>query len=231
MSTRTREVQIPVPDYDTSVSGLLIRPRDATALLVIGHGAGAGMTHAFLEQLATQLADNNIATLRYNFPYKEHGGKRPDRTAMLTATVQGAIEIAHKSGGSLPLFAGGKSMGGRMTSQAMAEGLLTDVVGLVFFGFPLHAAGKPGVSRADHLADAHAPMLFLQGTRDRLADIGLMRGVISDLGRFATMHVIEDADHSFNMLKRSGRCNADAINELATQTGNWVKSVIAPSAT
>ena len=231
MPASAREIKIPVPDHDTNVGALLTQPSDAIALLVIGHGAGAGMTHPFLEQLAGQLAVNRIATLRYNFPYKEHGGKRPDRKAVLMGTVQAAVEVARKSAGSLPLFAGGKSMGGRMTSQSMAAGSLVNIDGLVFFGFPLHAPGKPGVSRADHLADAHAPMLFFQGTRDRLADIGLMRDVVTHLGRFATLHIIEDADHSFSMLKRSGRSNADAISDLAAETAKWVNTVIAPAKT
>ena len=220
------EIEIAVPEHDTRVSGLLLRPPEARALLVLGHGAGAGMTDAFLESLAQLMADSGIATLRYNFPYKEHGGKRPDRTRVLTDTVQAAIAVASSVAKDLPLFAGGKSMGGRMTSTEMAAMKFPDVRGLVFVGFPLHAPGKPGVSRADHLAEVHAPMLFLQGTRDRLADIGLMRNVVADLGRFAKLHVIEDADHSFKLLKKSGRSNADALQELATETDKWIDSVL-----
>lgn len=229
MSAQASELKITIADHATHVSGLLLRPDNAIALLVLGHGAGAGMTHPFMENLAQQLADGGVATLRYNFPYKEHGGKRPDRTATLTATTQAAAEVAAELAGGLPVFAGGKSMGGRMTSMAMAEGSLPEIKGLVFFGFPLHAAGKASKTRADHLAEVHAPMFFLQGTRDRLAEIGLMRTVVSDLGSFATLHVIEDADHTFSMLKRSGRTNADAITELSLETLRWINGILTPT--
>ncbi|MBT8132258.1 MAG: dienelactone hydrolase family protein, partial [Gammaproteobacteria bacterium] len=218
MTVEITDLSIPVGEHETSVSGLYLKPEEPKAVLALGHGAGAGMTHVFMEQLAAQLGEHGIATLRYNFPYKEHGGKRPDRTPVLTGTIKAVFEVARQLADGSPIFAGGKSMGGRMTSQTMAVEQFSDLKGLVFYGFPLHPAGKPGVARADHLADAHAPLLFLQGSRDRLADIGLIRGVVSDLGSFATLHVIEDADHSFNMLKRSGRSNADAIAELALET-------------
>lgn len=227
MPPPARDIKIPLPDDGLEVSGLLVTPETARSMLVIGHGAGAGMTHPFLDSLSQLLAVADVATLRYNFPYKEHGGKRPDRTRVLTDTVKAAVAAARKHAGDLPLFAGGKSMGGRMTSLQLAEEHLDGVRGLVFFGFPLHPAGKPGKTRADHLAQVHTPMLFLQGSRDRLADIGLMRNIVTDLGSFATLHVIEDADHSFAMLKRSGRSNADALAELADQAGKWIDAMLA----
>ncbi len=199
-----------------------MRPRRAVAMLVLGHGAGAGMTHQFMETLAKALADERIATLRFNFPYKEQGGRRPDSEPVLLDTVRAAVAAGRAATRGSPVFVGGKSMGGRMASRAMAAAEL-DVSGLVFFGFPLHAAGKPDLRRATHLASIERPMLFLQGTRDRLAEIGRMRNVVADLGRLATLHVIEDADHSFAMLKRSGRTNADAIAELASQTARWIE--------
>ena len=216
-------VEIPVASQDTAVSGLFLRPRGATALLVLGHGAGAGMTHQFMDALAQSLAAERIASLRYNFPYKEHGGKRPDPEPVLHDTVRAAVRAGREAARGLPLFVGGKSMGGRMASKAMAAAEL-DVEGIVFFGFPLHAAGKPGLRRAAHLATIERPMLFLQGTRDRLAEIGRMRNVVTDLGHLARLHVIEDADHSFAMLKRSGRTNADAIAELASETARWIEA-------
>lgn len=197
------------------------------ALLVLGHGAGAGMTHAFMNQLAESLAQHRIATLRYNFPYSEQGNRRPDREAVLTDTVRAAVDAGHVLAQRLPLFVGGKSMGGRMASRAMAADPLPGVEGLIFFGFPLHAAGHNEVRRAAHLAEIEKPMLFLQGTRDRLAQIDLIRNVVADLGRLADLHVIEGADHSFNMLKRSGRTNADAIDELATLSAQWMEARLA----
>ncbi|NND61013.1 MAG: alpha/beta hydrolase [Gammaproteobacteria bacterium] len=179
------------------------------------------MTHQFMEQLANDLADARIATLRFNFPYKEHGGRRPDREAVLLETVRAAVATGREAARRLPVFVGGKSMGGRMASRAMAAGQL-DVEGIVFFGFPLHVAGKPNVRRAAHLTRVQQPMLFLQGTRDRLADLELMRHVVADLGELATLHVIDGADHSFNMLKRSGRTAADAVTELAQRSAEWM---------
>ncbi len=217
------KIDIAITAQETSVSGVLLRPRGAIALLVLGHGAGAGMTHQFMEALATALAENRIATLRYNFPYKEHGGRRPDPEPVLLDTVKAAVAAGRNAVPRLPVFVGGKSMGGRMASRAVAEAQL-DVDGIVFFGFPLHAAGKPDLRRATHLAAIECPMLFLQGTRDRLAEIGRMRNVVTDLGLLAALHVIEDADHSFAMLKRSGRSNAEAIAELASEAASWIQS-------
>ena len=191
---------------------------------MLGHGAGAGMTHTFMKQLSDALAAHAIATLRYNFPYTEHGGRRPDREAVLTDTVRAAVDAGHVLAQRLPLFVGGKSMGGRMASRANAAEPLAGIEGLIFYGFPLHASGRNEVRRAAHLAEIEKPMLFLQGTRDRLAQIDLMRSVVADLGRLAELHVIEGADHSFNMLKRSGRSNAEVIDELATHSASWIES-------
>jgi len=203
------------------VSALLELPPDARCLLVLGHGAGAGMRHPFMESLAQELAAARVATLRYQFPYMEHRRGQPDRPDLLMATVAAAVRKAAEAAPGLPLLAGGKSMGGRMTSQAAAKGLLPRVKGLVFFGFPLHPPKQPGTKRADHLADVEAPMLFLQGTRDTLADLTLLRPICEQLGRRATLHVIETADHSFHMLKSAKRGDADVLRELAETTARW----------
>jgi len=187
------------------VSALLERPDTARWLLVLGHGAGAGMRHRFMEGSASALAARGIATFRYQFPYVEKHASRPDPQPILLATVQSAVAVAHVAAGDLPLLAGGKSMGGRMTSLAWANEPLSDVRGIVFFGFPLHPAGSPDTARAEHLKRVAAPMLFLQGTRDKLADLALLRPVIERLGPKATLHVVEGADHSFEVPERSGR--------------------------
>jgi predicted alpha/beta-hydrolase family hydrolase len=199
---------------DAQVSGVLLRPKNAVALLVLAHGAGAGMRHAFMEALSAELATRGIATLRFNFPYMEGARRAPDRPPRLIASVCAAIATAKETAGDLPLFAGGKSMGGRMTSLAASEEALDSVAGIVFFGFPLHPAGKPSTQRGDHLAAVEAPMLFLQGTRDRLADLALLEPVCRKLGTNAMLHIVEGADHSFHVLKRSGRTEADVISEL-----------------
>ena len=196
------------------VGGLWRRPRGATAALVLAHGAGAGMRHAFMEAAAAALAERGIATLRFQFPYMEAGKRRIDPRPLLQASVVAAIGEARRRARGLPLFAGGKSMGGRMTSMAAAASGLEGVVGLVFFGFPLHPAGRPGTERALHLAEVPLPMLFLQGTRDKLADLELLRPVCADLGERATLHVTEGADHGFSVLKRSGRTDAEVLAEL-----------------
>ncbi len=205
------------------VSALLCRPEKARRLLVLGHGAGAGMSHPFMEKLAGELASVEVATLRYQFPYMEERRRAPDRPAVLMATVVAAVRAAAAPG--LPLLAGGKSMGGRMTSQAAAQHELDGVRGLVFFGFPLHPPKQPGTKRADHLAKVTVPMLFLQGTRDTLADLQLLRPVCAKLGPRATLHVIETADHSFHMLKRSGRSDAEVLRELAETTVSWAEGI------
>jgi len=220
------ELRIEVPG-NGEVSALLLRPQDARWLLVLAHGAGAGMSHPFLQKLADELAGVGIATLRYQFPYMESrmGARRraPDPPATLMATVAAAVRRATAAAPHLPLLAGGKSMGGRMTSQAAAQGLLSEALGLVFFGFPLHPPNKPGTSRAEHLARVPVPMLFLQGTRDTLADLKLLRPVCAKLGRSATVHVIDSADHSFHVLKRSGKDDAAVMRELAETTSSWAE--------
>ncbi len=203
------------------VSALVTRPEDARWMLVLAHGAGAGMEHPFMESLATGLAAHGVASFRYQFPYTERGSRRPDPPALLEATVRSAVEAAAPIAGPLPLLAGGKSMGGRMTSQAAAKGPLDGVRGIAFFGFPLHAIGKPGAERADHLNDVDLPMLFLQGSRDRLAELELLEPVIRRLGDRATLHVVEEADHSFHVPARSGRTDADVLDEISRRTAGW----------
>lgn len=223
MSDRTAELlRVRVPE-DGVVSALWLRPADARALLLFGHGAGAGMRHAFMEAAAAALANHGIATLRYQFPYMEAGGGPPDRAPRLLATVRAACETAAGLAAEhrLTLLAGGKSMGGRMTSAAAAEVPLPGVRGLVFFGFPLHPAGRPGTARAAHLGSVGLPMLFLQGTRDRLADLDLLRPTLDSLEPPPTLHVVANADHGFHVLKRSGRTDEEVIDELATQVAGW----------
>lgn len=220
----SQELRVDVAGHG-DVSALLLRPQNARWLLVLGHGAGAGMRHPFMENLAEELARAEIATMRYQFPYLEQrmGVRRraPDAPAVLAATVAAAVRAAVNAAPALPLLAGGKSLGGRMTSQAAAQGLLESVRGLVFFGFPLHPPKKPGVSRAEHLAKVPMPMLFLQGTRDALADLNLLRPVCAKLGNRATLHVIDSADHSFHVLKRSGKDDSAVLSELAETTASW----------
>jgi len=203
------------------VSALLIRPPTARWLLVLGHGAGAGMAHPFLVRLAAELAEAQIATLRYQFPYMEERRRVPDKPELLVATVAAAVRVAAETAPELPLLAGGKSMGGRMTSQAAAQNLLGSVKGLVFFGFPLHPPNRPGTKRAEHLAKVGMPMMFLQGTRDTLADLTLLRSVCAKLGSRATLHIIPEADHSFHVLKKSGKTDGEVMTELAQTTAAW----------
>jgi uncharacterized protein len=205
------------------VSALLLRPEKAKWLLVLGHGAGAGMHHPFMSNLANALAAVGVATLRYQFPYMEERRKVPDAPAVLTATVAAAVWAAAKAAPGLPLFAGGKSMGGRMTSQAAAQQPLEGVRGLIFFGFPLHPPNRPGAKRAEHLAKVNVPMLFLQGTRDTLADLKLLKPICAKLGERAALHIIETADHSFHVLKKSGRTDEEVLHELAVATAAWAE--------
>lgn len=204
-----------------TVSALLVRPDNARWLLLLAHGAGAGMRHPFMQELADQLAGVGVATLCYQFPYMEQRRHRPDSPAILTTAVAAALHTAHQVAPGLPLLAGGKSMGGRMTSQAAAQNLLPNVRGLVFFGFPLHPPNNPGTKRADHLAKVPMPMLFLQGTRDTLADLKLLRPILKNLGDLATLHVIDSADHGFHVLKRSGKTDHSILTELAQLTAAW----------
>src|ERR1700686_1780381 len=191
-----QELRFPV-EGAAEVSALLVNPKNARWLLVLAHGAGAGMAHPFMENLSAELGAVGIATFRYQFPYMEQRRRVPDSPAVLAATVEAAVQAAIEAAPGLPLLAGGKSMGGRMTSQAAAANSLDAVRGLVFFGFPLHPPNRPGTKRADHLTKVTHPMLFLQGTRDTFADLELLRPICTKLSPRATLHVIESADHSF----------------------------------
>ena len=203
------------------VSALLVTPEHPSALYVLAHGAGAGMRHPFMEAMARRLAGRKIATLRYQFPYVENRKARPDPEPVLLATVRAAVAAGREAAGDIPLIAGGKSMGGRMTSRAAAEAPLDGVAGLAFLGFPLHPAGRPGTGRADHLAKVDLPMLFLQGTRDTLADLALLRPVLEKLGPRATLRVFDDADHSFHVRKKSGASDEQVLDELAQSIAGW----------
>lgn len=217
-------LEISVGDRIGRVSGLLTRPDDARVLYVLAHGAGAGMRHRFMEAIAAALAERGVASLRYQFPYTEAGARRPDPPAVLEATVRAAVAAAGDIAPGLPLIAGGKSMGGRMTSGAAARGPLPGVAGLVFLGFPLHRPKQPSEDRAAHLSQITLPMLFLQGTRDELADLGLITGVCARLGPLATLHVVEGADHGFDVLKRSGRTGEEVLDELADTVVAWCRA-------
>jgi uncharacterized protein len=208
-----------------SVSGLLDLPDSARALLVLAHGAGAGMEHPFMAAVADGLAARQVATLRYQFLYMEAGSKRPDRPALAQATVHAAVTAAAGKAPDLPLFAGGKSFGGRMTSQAQAAGPLPGVRGIAFLGFPLHAAKKPSDARAEHLTQVQVPMLFLQGTRDALADLALLRPLMVRLGDRATLHTINGADHSFHVPAKSGRTDAQVLDEMLDVLVGWVRDL------
>ncbi len=209
------------------VSGILLRPLDAWCLYVLAHGAGAGMNHPFLDSVAHHLARLGIATFRYQFPYMHAGKRRPDPAPVLEATVHSAVMAAAAAAPNLPLIAGGKSMGGRMTSRAASIEPLPGVRGLAFLGFPLHPAGKPSTDRAEHLRAVELPMLFLQGTRDRLADLELLQPVLDSLGSRAQLHVVPDGDHSFHVLKRTGRTDDDALQELAQVGAQWARTTLA----
>jgi len=215
------ELSIEVGERVGRVSALLLRPPGARWLYVLAHGAGAGMRHRFMAAVADALAQRNVATLRYQFPYTESGGRRPDPPGVLQATVRAAVAAAAAAAPGLPLLAGGKSLGGRMTSSAAARTPLPGVRGLVFLGLPLHAPNRPGIDRAEHLDGVELPMLFLQGTRDALADLELMGTVCARLGTRATLHVVEGGDHSFGVLKRSGRTEAEVLAEVGDTIVSW----------
>src|SRR6266699_1722611 len=209
----------------TSVSALLIRPKQARACFVFAHGAGAGMTHRFMQAFAVGLGERGVATLRYQFPYMEKGSRRPDSPTIAHAVVRAAVAEAGRHCGNMCLIAGGKSFGGRMTSQAQADAPLPGVDGLAFLGFPLHPAGKPSSDRAEHLADIRVPLLFLQGTRDNLAELKLLEPVVKRLGRSASLHPVEAADHSFHVLVRSGRNDSDVMNEILDTLADWIGAI------
>ena len=207
------------------VSGLLLRPRDARLLYVLAHGAGAGMRHPFLETISQRLAEQGIATLRYQFRYMEQRSRRPDPPTVAAATVRAAVVEAARLAPGLPLVAGGKSFGGRMTSTAQAEEPLPGVRGLVFLGFPLHPPGRPDEKRAEHLGRVQIPTLFLQGNRDEFADLKFLRPVAERLER-ATLHLVEGADHSFHVLKRAGRTDADVMGEVVEAIVEWTSRIV-----
>jgi len=217
------ELRLRIGERAGEVSALLRLPPGSKTMYVLAHGAGAGMRQPFLDAVVERLAERSIATLRYQFPYIEQGSRRPDPRPVLLATVAAAIELARERAPGLKLVAGGKSMGGRMTSHLLAATPPEDVAGLVFLGFPLHPAGKPSTERADHLASVRVPMLFLQGTRDPLADLGLVGDVCGRLGPLATLHVVDDADHSFHVRKRSGRTDDAVLDELADAVARFVE--------
>jgi len=209
------------------VEHLLVLPPNARVLLVLAHGAGAGMRHPFLETVARGLAERGIATFRYEFTYMEERKRRPDPPAVAEERVRSAVAEAARLAPGVPLLAGGKSFGGRMTSGAQAKHPLPDVRGLVFFGFPLHPPGRPGTTRADHLDAVGIPMLFLQGTRDDFAELALLESVSARLGQRATLHVVEGADHSFRVPKRTGRSDADVQAELTKAVDDWSRAILA----
>ena len=222
MGLEPQEIRFDVDGVE--VSGLVVRPDGARWLYLFGHGAGAGMRHPFMAAMTEVLARRGVATFRYQFPYMERGSRRPDARPTLLTTVRAAAREAPRIVPGLPVIAGGKSMGGRMTSLAMAEAPIDQVVGLAFLGFPLHAAGKqPSDERGAHLALVPVPMLFLQGTRDTLADLTLLEPLARSLGERATLHVVEGADHSFHVLKRSGRQDEDVLEELGDSMAAWAR--------
>ncbi len=228
MPSKQEPVVIAVDDAHR-VTGLFQEPPQASACLVLAHGAGAGMTHPFMAAVAEGLSERGIASLRYQFPYMERGGKRPDSPARAQATVRAAVAEAARLRSSLPLVAGGKSYGGRMTSAAQAARPLSGVMGLVFFGFPLHPAGKPSPDRGRHLFEVEIPMLFLQGARDALADLRELEPICVQLGSRAALQVFEDADHSFHVRARSGRRDRQVLGEVLDACAAWIGGVASAS--
>jgi predicted alpha/beta-hydrolase family hydrolase len=225
MAHEARELKFLSTPEKGEVSALLVRPADASHLLVLGHGASTTMRHANLQTIAERMAEVGIATFRYNFPYAEHGKGR-DSQAVCTATVRSAVAAGHQFAPGLPTLAGGHSFSGRMTSHAAAECPLEGVCGLVFFAFPLHQPGKPDTQRADHLAAVTVPMLFLSGTRDELADMDLLKGVCRKLGKRATLHPLHTADHGFKTLKRSRASAEDVFVEIARVVREWASRLV-----
>jgi predicted alpha/beta-hydrolase family hydrolase len=227
MSSLPRRVPISL-GRDGQVSGLLQVPSRALACYVLAHGAGAGMDHPFLGSMATELAERAIATLRFQFPFTERGSRRPDPPSVAQETVRAAVKVASELVPELPLIAGGRSFGGRMASQAQAASALAGVRGLAFLGFPLHPAKRPSADRANHLFEIDIPMLFLQGTRDDLADLQLLRSVCDQLGDRATLRLFEDADHGFHVRARSGRTDAQIRADIADSVAGWIGSLVGP---
>ncbi|MET4255282.1 putative alpha/beta-hydrolase family hydrolase [Bradyrhizobium sp. S3.12.5] len=221
MTAKATELKLDIERIGT-VSATLMQPANARACYVLAHGAGADMRYSFMEKVAAGLADRGIATFRFNFPYMENKQGRPDQPVVAHATIRAAVEEAARLCPGVTLVAGGKSFGGRMTSQAQAKTPLPGVKGLAFLGFPLHANKKPSTERAEHLAQVEIPMLFLQGTRDGLADLGLLRPVVAALGAKATLHEVEGGDHSFAVLKKSGRTNDEALTEVLDTLTAWI---------
>ncbi|MEZ4944003.1 MAG: alpha/beta family hydrolase [Cyclobacteriaceae bacterium] len=219
MAQTAKPLTIEISERTGSVSALALVPKNASVMLVLAHGAGAGMTHAFMETIAMELSNLGVATLRYNFPYMEKGSKRPDPPAVAEKTVAMVMEFAHKKYPKLLLFAGGKSFGGRMTSQRVSKECPAFLSGLVFLGFPLHAIGQPGMERAAHLSDVQIPMLFLQGTKDKLAEIDLIKKVTKKL-KTTTLVPFEGADHSFKVSKQN------ILPELANTAADWMKEKV-----
>ena len=224
--TDSVELRFAAGELAGEVSGLLLRPDGARLLYVLAHGAGAGMRHPFLESISQRLAERSIATLRYQFPYMEQRARRPDPPAVAATTARAAVMEAARVAPGLPLVAGGKSFGGRMTSTAQAEAPLPGVRGLVFLGFPLHPPGRPGDLRAEHLAQVRIPMLFLQGDRDDFADLKLLKPLVKRLGDRATLQLVEGGDHSFHVLKRSGRTDTEVMGELVGRIADWAGRLV-----
>ena len=221
MAGKTKELKLDIARIGT-VSAILTQPDNARACYVLAHGAGADMRHSFMDKVAVGLAERGIATFRFNFPYMEEKKGRPDQPAVAHAGIRVAVEEAARLCPGVKLIAGGKSFGGRMTSQAQSQAPLAGVKGLAFLGFPLHAAKKPSSERAEHLAGIAIPMLFLQGTRDELADLSYLKPVIAALGPKATLHEVEGGDHSFAVLKKSGRTSEEALTEVLDTLVAWI---------
>ncbi len=222
-----QDLRFLVSNTSREVSAILVRPKNPQWLIALAHGAGAGIRHEFMVGIAQILAKNAIASFRYNFPYMESGKRTPDNQRVLVETVRRAIDSARERYGGLPLIAGGKSLGGRMTSTAASEEALPGVQGIVFFGFPLHAPGKPSNERGEHLFRVQVPMLFLQGTRDSFADPNMLLPLINRLHEkgHAKIHTIDGGDHSFHMLKRSGRTDLDVLEELGAIVRDWASTL------
>lgn len=223
MSVEENHIRFTATNSSGEVSAIYLRPKNPKWLLVFAHGAGAGIHHQFMSTASAKLAEQGIATFRFNFPYMENGRKGPDPQPILKKTIRSAVETASGLADKLPLLAGGKSLGGRMTSMAASENKnpLKGVTGIVFFGFPLHAPGRPSAERADHLNEVKVPMLFLQGTRDNLADLDLLKPICQRLGDKATIHIVEGGDHSFRLPKSAGKSDDEVLAELAQTVSTW----------